>query len=98
MGETDCSKSSHVAILKFELSENPIRDLKSRHRKSLFEAKGPKKAPNSHSEGGSSSTTLICALVCRIVAREQDANSEEPQTAQTSLHQPGTRTTYTLVL
>jgi hypothetical protein len=28
MGETDCPKSSNIAALKFESSENPILDLK----------------------------------------------------------------------
>ena len=97
MGETGCSKSSHVATLRFELSENPIRDLKSRQEIIVRSLKARNRPRTRIRRVAHSSTTLIRALDCRIVPREQYANSEESQAAQTSLHQPGTKTTYTLV-
>jgi hypothetical protein len=80
MGETDCSKSSNIATLTFDLSENPILDLKSRHRKSLFEAKARNRLQLAE-EGGSLFHHMIRPLLCRIVARERYANIEQQKTA-----------------
>jgi len=82
MGETDCSSSSNIATLKFELSENPILDRKTRHRKILVGSLKARNMPRTRSGGWLTLPAhLICPLVCRIVAREQYANNEKPQTA-----------------
>jgi hypothetical protein len=65
MGEADCSKSSNIATLKFELNENPILDLKSRHRHKGSKLEGPKKLRTRIRKVIHYSTTLKRPLVCR---------------------------------
>src|ERR1043166_3389413 len=73
MGETDCSKSSNIATLKFELSEKPILDLKAGTGNHCSKLKDNRPRTRIR-RVAHSSTTLIRRLVCRIVARKQYAN------------------------